>query len=48
MDEKTREKIADALHEVTDAEMLDAIEHFLTVIQIRKSEAKWESPKQSY
>lgn len=29
MDEKTREKIADALHEVTDAEMLDAIEHFL-------------------
>ena len=29
MDEKTREKIADALHEVTDAEMLEAIEHFL-------------------
>ena len=29
MDEKTREKSADALHEVTDAEMLEAIEHFL-------------------
>lgn len=29
MDEKTREKIADALHEVKDAEMLEAIEHFL-------------------
>lgn len=29
MDEKTREKIADALHEVRDAEMLEAIEHFL-------------------
>jgi hypothetical protein len=29
MDEETKEKIADALHEVTDAEMLEAIEHFL-------------------
>lgn len=28
MDEKTREKIADALHEVKNAEKLEAIEHF--------------------